>query len=478
MKNLSRLLFTMLLALSFSNVNAQDENNPWAVSFGVNAVDVYPVGEDAPQGDYFDEFFNAKDHWNILPSLSTVSVSKYVGDGFSVQLGGSINKLTKWGQRATPTGDVDLGVNDLAYYAIDGNVRYSFAKLINSNKLEPMLGVGGGYTWIGEGAYNNNNSGGLNDVGAGTLNGSLGLTYWFTDNVGLFVESKYKHAFADYGTKHFQHSAGVSVKFGGKDTDGDGIYDKDDACPDTPGLEMFNGCPDADGDGIEDSKDSCPNEAGLAEFNGCPDSDGDGVPDNQDDCPTVKGLKSLKGCPDADGDGVADSKDNCPNEAGPAANNGCPWPDTDGDGVLDKDDQCVDVKGTVANNGCPEAAPEPTKEVMDKLNSYARTILFDTGKSSFKNTTYVVLGQIRDILKEYPESKFTIEGHTDSVGSKSSNQLLSERRANAVRDYLIANGISDDRLVAAGFGEDYPIDSNATRSGRKNNRRTEVKLRK
>lgn len=476
MKNLSRLLFALVLIVSFNTANAQDQDNPWAVNFGVNAVDVYPVGENAPQGDYFDEYFNVKDHWNILPSLSTVSVSKYVGENFNVQLGGSINRITKWGELAPATPSVRVA--DLSYYAVDANVRYSLANLIGSKKFEPSIGVGGGYTWIEEGLYNNNNQGGNNNIGSATLNGSLGLTYWFTENVGLFVESKYKHSFEDYLTKHFQHSAGIAVKFGGKDTDGDGIYDKNDACPEVAGLEAFNGCPDSDGDGIEDAKDDCPNVAGLAEYNGCPDTDGDGVVDGKDDCPTVKGLKALNGCPDADGDGVADDKDNCPNEAGPAANSGCPWPDTDGDGVVDKDDKCPNEVGTVANNGCPEVVAQPTQEVIDQLNSYARTILFDTGKSSFKEQTKEVLKNITAILKEYPDSNFTIEGHTDSVGSKSSNQKLSERRANAVRDYLIANGISASRLSAYGFGEDYPVDSNATRNGRKNNRRTEIKLKK
>lgn len=241
-----------------------------------------------------------------------------------------------------------------------------------------------------------------------------------------------------------------------------------------PGLEAFNGCPDSDNDGIEDAKDDCPNEAGLAEFNGCPDSDGDGVADNADDCPTVAGLKALNGCPDADSDGVADNVDDCPNEKGPAANKGCPWPDTDGDGVLDKDDQCPNEAGTVANNGCPEV--DPTPEVMKQLNEYARTILFDTGKASFKKESMEVLAAMTAIFKEYPQADFSINGHTDSVGSKSTNQLLSERRANAVRDYLIANGIDAERLSAAGFGEDYPIASNSTRNGRKENRRVEVKL--
>lgn len=475
MKNLSRLLFAMLLLIGFSNANAQDQNNPWSLTFGINAVDVYPVGEDAPQGDYFDEFLNVTDHWNILPSLSTIKVGKYLGDNFSFSAQGSINKIEKIGQ---VTGNPSVTIDDLAYYALDGQVSYSLGGIVKSNLLEPYIGLGGGYSWLEEGIGLNDNGAGDNNStnGFGTINGTLGLNLWFTENIGLNLQSSYKHAFDDTsGVKHFQHTAGVSIKFGGKDTDGDGIYDKDDACPEVAGLEAFNGCPDSDGDGIEDSKDSCPNEAGLAEFNGCPDSDGDGVADKNDDCPTVAGLKALNGCPDKDGDGVADGKDNCPDEAGPAANNGCPWADRDKDGVLDKDDKCPDEAGTVANNGCPEVVA-PTQEVINQLNSYAKTILFDTGKSTFQQRTYPVLQAITAILKEYPAANFTIEGHTDSVGSKSLNQALSDRRANAVMNYLVENGIDSSRLVAYGFGEDYPIDSNATRAGRENNRRVEVKL--
>jgi len=452
MKNLSRLMFVLLLVLGYNNVNAQDDNNPWQISVGFNAVDLYPVGEDAPLGDYFDEFFNVTDHYNVIPVLSKFTVSKYLGDNFSFGVSGSINKIDKVG---------DSGVDDLTYFGADGIIKYDLGQILNLGSFDPYLGVGGGYTWVDK-------------IGAGTLNGTFGLNYWFSEQFALTAQSTYKHAFEDYLPTHFQHSLGVSVKFGGKDTDGDGIYDKDDECPEVAGLEAFNGCPDTDGDGIKDGDDECPNEAGLAEHNGCPDSDGDGVADKDDNCPNTPGLKDLAGCPDADGDGVTDGDDNCPNEAGPAANNGCPWPDSDGDGVLDKDDKCPNEAGTVANDGCPEV--NPTAEVMATLNSYARTILFDTGKSSFKSETMPVLEAMTAIFKEYPNADFSIEGHTDSVGSTSSNQLLSERRANAVRDHLVANGISAARLTATGVGEARPIDSNKTRSGRKNNRRVEVKL--
>ena len=459
MKNLSRLLFVAVLLASFGTADAQDKNNPWAFGLGVNAVDPYPVGENAPQGDYFDEFFNANDHWNVFPFLSRLSISRYLDDGFTFTVAGSLNTISKFGTNTVNGVETTNRVPDLTYFAVDGNITYSFMDLIKSNRIDPYLGVGGGYTW-------------LDDIGAGTLNGSLGLKYWMSEKVAIEAQTTYKHAFEDYLPKHFQHSVGVIFKFGGVDTDGDGIYDHEDACPEEAGLAAFNGCPDSDNDGIEDSKDDCPNEAGLAEFNGCPDSDGDGVIDGDDKCPTVAGLKALMGCPDADGDGIADGDDNCPNQAGPSANNGCPWPDTDGDGVLDKDDKCVDVAGTVANNGCPEV----TKEVQDTLNEYAKTILFDTGKSSIKEESEKVLADIIAILNKYPSAKFTVEGHTDSVGSEKLNLRLSDARAISVKDYLVANGVDEFRLSADGFGESKPIADNKTREGRKQNRRVEINL--
>ncbi|MBT8393252.1 MAG: thrombospondin type 3 repeat-containing protein [Bacteroidia bacterium] len=108
-----------------------------------------------------------------------------------------------------------------------------------------------------------------------------------------------------------------------KDADGDKIYDKDDACPDTYGLAEFNGCPDTDEDGIQDSEDDCPDDYGLEEFNGCPDTDGDGIPDNEDECPETYGLEKFNGCPDTDADGVPDHEDECPDTPGLRIYNGC-----------------------------------------------------------------------------------------------------------------------------------------------------------
>jgi outer membrane protein OmpA-like peptidoglycan-associated protein len=462
MKHLNKLFVALLMLAGFSS-QAQDSNNPWAISFGANAVDTR-VSAASSLEDQFSQFFNAKDNWNVLPSVSFVNVSKYVGDNFSFGVTGSVNRLTRYVLPRVEEGPYTVvNPGDENYYAIDGVINYSLMNLIKSKRIDPSIHIGGGYTWIGD------------ELKAGTLNGGLGLTYWFTEMVGLSWRSTYKQSFEDIREdmpSHMQHFAGLTFKFGGKDTDGDGIYDKDDACPEVAGLKQFNGCPDTDADGITDASDSCPDVAGPAEFNGCPDTDGDGIADKDDACPDVAGLKSLGGCPDTDGDGITDKSDKCPDVKGPKENGGCPWPDRDGDKVLDKDDKCPDEAGTVSNNGCPEV----TEEAIKKLNDYAKTILFDTNKDTFKQQTFPVLLAISAILKEYPSSKFSIEGHTDSDGSNEFNLRLSDSRALAVKKYLVEQGIDEFRLSAMGYGESKPIDTNKTKAGKANNRRVEVKL--
>ncbi len=465
MKHLKNLFAAALLFAGMTS-QAQDSNNPWAISFGANGVDtkVSAVGNDSPK---WIQLGNARDNWNFIPSVSYLNVSRYVGDGFSFGVTGSVNKIDKMVFRIPGTESTDVEVNpgDLSYYAFDASIKYSFMEMIGTKWFDPSLNIGGGYNFFG-------------DASAGTVNGGLGITFWFSEQVGLQLQSVYKHSFDDNRVadvdvpSHIQHFAGLTFKFGGKDTDNDGIYDKDDACPEVAGLPEFKGCPDTDKDGIQDSEDGCPEEAGTKELNGCPDTDGDGIINSEDACPEDKGTKMMNGCPDADGDGVADKNDNCPTVAGAKDNAGCPWPDTDGDGVADKDDKCPTVAGTVANNGCPEVSDD----TMKKLNDYGKTILFNSGKASFQKQTIPVLQAMTAILKEYPTAKFSLEGHTDSTGSEVSNQKLSEERAAAVKNFLIENGIDASRLSSKGFGESMPVDSNKTSKGKANNRRVEVKL--
>ncbi|MEY2868074.1 MAG: hypothetical protein RIR01_492 [Bacteroidota bacterium] len=470
MKHLNKLFVAVLMAMGVSS-QAQDSNNPWAIAFGVNAVDTRTSagGGNNWLDRHFSQPFDVKNNWNILPSVSYLSVSRYVGSGFTVGLQGSVNKIDKL-VTFNPTapghdgrGMIVTNPGDLMYYGIDGKVKYSFAKLIKSKVIDPSLHLGGGYTFLGDSSF-------------GTVNGGAGLTFWFTENVGLELASTYKKAF-DNGDplvrSHVQHTAGIVFKFGGKDTDGDGIYDKEDACPEVAGLKQFNGCPDTDGDGIIDSEDACPEVAGIAALKGCPDADGDGITDAEDACPNVAGLASLKGCPDADKDGVADKDDKCPNVAGPKENAGCPWPDTDKDGVADKDDACPEVAGPASNKGCPEV----TQEAMDQLKSQARFIYFNSGKSTFKSADVPKrLDAMAELLKNYPNSEFLIEGHTDSDGSDAFNQKLSEDRAAAVKNALLDRGLSSSKIKSVGYGESMPVATNKTAAGKALNRRTEVKL--
>jgi len=210
---------------------------------------------------------------------------------------------------------------------------------------------------------------------------------------------------------------GINFAFGGKakcvDTDKDGVCDDRDKCPDTPAdCEVDDdGCPvDSDKDGVIDCKDKCPNTPA--------------------DCPVDK-----DGCPlDSDKDGVIDCKDKCPG--------------TPAGAIVDKD-------------GC----------MREKITIELK-VEFDTDKSVVKDKYREEIKRVADFMKQYPNTKATIEGHTDSRASDAYNLRLSNDRANAVRDYLIKDfGVEASRLNAKGYGESRPIATNDTEEGMQKNRR-------
>ena len=457
MKKFYKLLLIVLFIFGTTSIQAQDENNPWQISFGTHAVD-----QDADTSTQIPDFFNVDEDWNLSSPFSMFSVSRYLDSGLSFGVGASINSITKYPE-AFHQDRASL------YYTVDAMLKYSLGDVFDWGDWEPFVGIGPGWTW-------------QEDTNWMTGNLTAGMNYWLNDKWGITFQTDYKHNMGESvkwgginqrldegGTMRW--SVGVSVKFGGTDTDGDGIYDDHDDCPTIPGLEEFNGCPDTDGDGIKDSEDDCPLQAGSAEHNGCPDTDGDGIRDIDDRCPKEAGKASMGGCPDTDGDGIADVRDNCPNVAGPRGNRGCPWPDRDGDSVVDKDDECPDTPGTVANNGCPEG---PSEDDMARITEMSRGIQFAFGSAIFTEGTPPVLDAIVEIILKYPKSSFSVEGHTDSIGTKGYNQGLSERRANAVTSYLSSRNISSSRLSASGLGETMPIDTNINNAGRANNRRVEI----
>ena len=453
MKRIKISLASLALVATVGSVQAQDENSKWAIGFGINAVDIRTPHQ---FGDFLKDWGGTKD-LNILPAVTKLSVARYIGAGFSAEIEGSLNKIKE---------GFDGYSEDKSFWSANLQAKYALRRLFTTESgwFDPYIKVGGGYT-----AYESrfdDKEGGFKALAGG------GINFWFTDHLGVNLQTGYHHGFQKNGTDYFQHSAGIVIKFGSKDTDKDGIPDNKDACPEVAGLKEFNGCPDTDGDGIADKDDACPQVKGPKEFNGCPDTDGDGIPDKDDACPEVAGPKEFNGCPDTDGDGIADKDDKCPDVAGPAENGGCPWPDTDGDGVLDKDDQCPNEAGPASNNGCPE----PNDDDQKRLNQYAKTILFDTGKASIKFESAEVLNQIINVLKKFPKSRFRIEGHTDSVGKKQKNIELSQNRADAVKIYLIQGGIDQSRLESIGYGPDKPIASNKNKKGRELNRRVEINL--
>lgn len=173
---------------------------------------------------------------------------------------------------------------------------------------------------------------------------------------------------------------------------------------------------------------------------------------------------------DADKDGVTDAEDECPEIAGTKATQGCP--DQDGDGVPDAEDECPTVKGSKENKGCPELKESEKQTLKDALYG----INFETGSDVLSESSYGVLDRVVLLMNFNANYNLVIEGHTDSQGDDELNMKLSEKRANAVKNYLVSKGIDPARLTAIGYGETRPIADNATEEGRAQNRRVELKV--
>jgi OOP family OmpA-OmpF porin len=230
---------------------------------------------------------------------------------------------------------------------------------------------------------------------------------------------------------------------------------------------------DTDADGVKNYKDDCPGTVagGIVDERGCElDSDGDGVVDRLDECPgTPAGVQvNERGCElDSDGDGVGNSRDRCPNTpAGAKVDQyGCEL-DDDGDGIVNSKDKCPGTaKGDpVDNYGCTLAA---------EYELHGVNFEFDSAKLTASSTAS--LNDAVKILKRHKDLHVEVAGHTDSVGNDDYNMGLSKRRAQAVADYLIANGVNAANIFVKGYGETDPIASNDTEAGRADNRRVELR---
>ena len=256
------------------------------------------------------------------------------------------------------------------------------------------------------------------------------------------------------------------------DTDRDGVDDYDE-------IEVYGSNPfaaDSDGDGLTDFEET-------ATYNTDPfsaDSDVDGLSDFDE----VKQSYTNPRLVDSDGDGLDDPTEI---ERGSDPLNG----DSDGDGIRDADDDCPRLVGVPEYNGCPprERAPEPQTRIeyvhdtvvvtrtitkIEKGQSYTPYgINFKSGKSDISVEAEIILDDVATWLRENADIVVEIRGHTDADGPGELNTRLSRERAEAVRAYLITQGIDGARLSARGFGEQEPVDGNETDKGKARNRRIE-----
>jgi OOP family OmpA-OmpF porin len=209
------------------------------------------------------------------------------------------------------------------------------------------------------------------------------------------------------------------------------------------------------------------------------DADGDGVADGADRCPaTAAGAPvDSSGCPvprDADRDGVTDDADRCPGTpAGTLVNaTGCPVPsDADGDGVNDDADQCANTSAgaRVDARGCVVVFEQEQRTlVLEGVN-------FEINKAVLTGEARAILDRVAESLRDNPEVRVEVAGHTDATGGRALNRRLSQARAESVRAYLVEQGVAADRLTARGYGPDEPVAPNTTAAGRAQNRRVELR---
>ena len=430
MKNLKLGISALALTLA-STAFAQTTSNPWVIGVGAHGVNHMGVANGGVDKvfDNFDQVFTLN-NYTITPPLSKLTIARNLNKYF----------VLDW---QTSVGNIDNKRFDMGkeFFLQTGlGLQFKFAGLWNEESwFDPYARVGANYLRHDYSGLTFPRTDLANDELRGTYNSDdvtgkanhftaaagLGANLWLTKNFGLNLQGDYvptpgnNSNVADF----WQASASLMFRFGNTDKDKDGIKDKDDACPDVPGLAQFQGCPDTDGDGVADKDDNCPEVAGPVENNGCP-------------------------WPDTDGDGVLDKDDACPSVAGPVENQGCPWPDTDNDGILDKDDACPTVPGLPEYNGCPKPKTVTATETTEAL----KNIFFNFNKATLRPESEVKLDAAAKILKT-DGGNYLITGATDKKGSDVYNLRLSRERAAAVVAGLEARGVNAANLKSVGVGE-------------------------
>ncbi len=464
--------------------NTEFGNDPYKISpffrgfFRVplaSAIDIeFGAGFGALKGED-----NSGDYWktNLVPADFRVILSPFTSDSWGPYLYGGIG-LLRWNVENKPSSPSPSATKESGWHGVipfGGGLEFALADNV-------ILDISGGYnhTFTDDLNYYNNwtSDKTSND---GYFNGGLGLT--FVSGSGS------SDADGDGLTKKQEKEIGTNPNIA--DSDGDGLTDGEE-------FLTYNTDPlktDSDGDGLNDGAEvktykTNPNNADtdadgltdsdeVSKYKSNPlkdDTDNDGLKDA-----TEIELKTDMNNPDTDGDGLKDGDE--VNKYKTDAKN----KDTDKDGLSDFDeitkyktsptDKDTD-KGSVDDKTEVDRGTNPLNPKDDVILDVSKPIVlegvtFETGKAEITPESEKVLMKAYNTLLAYPNMKVEIRGYTDNVGSARANKRLSQRRADAVRNWLIAKGISPDRITAVGMGEANPIADNSTPEGRRLNRRIE-----
>lgn len=376
--------------------------------------------------------------------------------------------------RPSITGSSTISEKDSPFQTmlIPLNVTAKFTPLPR-NAVKPYALIGGGLLlWNlkenGENVYYPRLNAGL----------SYGIGFeWFVnkETIAIDFQGRNTHYFgmkrdnvgySDANDKLGEFKLSLLYYWGGNfDQDNDGIVDKLDQAPldpeDHDGFQDEDGIPDLDNDLdlILDINDGAPLEPedrdGFQDDDGIPDpdNDGDGILDVDDIAPNAP--EDIDGCQDEDG---------------------VPDTDNDGDGIPDLTDACPDSaetrNGYQDEDGCPDDIPLPP--IFNRDAFKLEEVTFETGSADLTSDSFSRLDSLAQSLQEFPNVEIEIRGYTDNVGDANANQRLSEQRAESVRQYLISQGIAQNRITAIGFGERHPVADNSTPEGRAQNRRIEM----
>lgn len=383
-------------------------------------------------------------YFSIMGSYIDDDDDRNIDDGVNgLQFGFGWALSQNWNLEALVQASRGDGNPDHSYTGLGLDLQRVFRR---DERFSPYLHAGVGY-FLDDPA-------GFDSIDGSMYSAGLGFYYdLFASNVALRAEWRHRvdQAYDDDLADNL-FSVGLQLPFGSAapawvDSDGDGVSDGMDRCPNTvPGAEVdVNGCElDSDNDGVVDRLDQCPNTPA-------------GVPVDSVGCPA-----------DQDGDGVSDDMDECPNTpaGAPVDATGCEL-DGDGDGVVDRLDECRNTPAgdPVDQRGCTlrgEYVLEGTEFEVDSDRLTAESI--------------EVLDRVVETLNKYPDLEFEVGGHTDSTGAAEYNEGLSLRRAQTVHDYLASQGISVSRMTVRGYGEADPVASNETSDGRAANRRVSLRV--